>query len=705
MTYGEDNLGELDEGNWTPEGDWDEEMPDNDEMATQARMGSASDDDIEGMADMVQSIMNMQSMGLSKASKNFSEVDFTNMTPEQIKQTYDMVMGGVSESKPTATKTRHHLDDLEDLFSPGVDDLPATIDSDDEEVPAGNGSPMSLPAASAASTRSKTAAITPSDEMRNWMSRINPDAGAGEADIPDTPQDAMVVRTAADVPAVISSAMQASGMVTPEWHHVSNLPGYSQRNVRGMGRQLFGMFTSTPLENIQTMANVQGQGPNTDAEMRSVAAWLRDNAEDLGEVNVSHGMAIPGYEPDVREYRINGVRFHVVRDPMGQYIYAYPDADARLGGQAQDRLGGQAPQGNAPRLREVEMEPTLFERIKWDEEILEAFIEESSLSRLLGKEKGGQNLVRWMHRRHKLSNDAELQPAPFSERLLWKEFKSNPDNFVIVSAADGVAGIKPDKKFIDARTKEFAAKGKTYNPGGDSTLPYQIIAFKDDGQQVDPELLRAPAEDGEDYRDARDPTVMRARMGKHSGRDMQNPYNVFNLLAEQIGALKTVWISGFENEKGGMQRGSVERDKMSKRADLKKGPDAMNPREAVQKIFMRIKPVLKTLANQAILQINRRAQRYIEGGNFEGAQKVAANGQKLKQLLISLDTNNAVNIDTSYLTKTRELSTVITKAIAQASGAPVDSEEYNQFASAAASGSMVELRPVLDAVRDQLVGM
>lgn len=671
--------------------------------------------------EMAEKILNIQNMGFSKDDRHYSREELMMYSPEEMKACFDRVMGNVTaenyapgtaptmpEESAKPTKTKHHLDDIEDILNPRQADLPATIDGGDDEVVGGD-KPMHLPAASRADTQRRVGAITPTDQMRDFMNRINPMAGAGEADVVPEPTDnAVALRTAADVPAVISNAMQASGMQTPEWHHVSNLPGYSQQNVRGMGRQLFSMFTNTPLEQIQTMANVQGQGPNTDAEMRAVAAWLRDNAQDMGRVDVDHGMAIPGYKPDVKEYSMNGVRFHLVRDPMGQYIYAYPESDAKLGGPSMGQAQIAGPRGNMPRLREsaeeFKLKPTLLEQIKWDEELEEAFIEESSLSKLIGKQKGGQNLVRWMHRRHGLSNDADLQPAPFSERLLWKQFKAHPDNFVIVTAQNGVAGIKPDKKFIDARTKEFARKGKQYNPSGDSTLPYQIIAFTDDGQQVDPELLRAPPEDGEDYRDVKDPTVMRARMGKHSGRDMQNPYNVFNLLAEQIGALRNVYISGFENAPGGEQKGSVEREKMAKRAELKKTP-AADPAQAVQQIFQRVRPVLKTLANQAILQINKRAQRYIEGGNFEGAQKVAATGQKLKQLLVSLDTNNAVNIDTSYVSRTKELSTAISKAIAQASGAPVDSDEYKEYASTAAAGNASALRPILDGLRDQLVGL
>lgn len=328
--------------------------------------------------------------------------------------------------------------------------------------------------------------------------------------------------------------------------------------------------------------------------------------------------------------------------------------------------------------RKTAVKPTLLEQIKWDTEINEAYIEESSLSKLIGKQKGGQNLVRWLHRRHKLGNDADLQPAPFSERLLWKEFKSNPDNFVIVTAENGVAGIKPDKKFIDQRTAEFAKKGKPYNPGGDSTLPYQIVAFTDDGQQVDPDLLRAPPEDGEEYKDPRDPTVMRARMGKHNGRDMQNPYNVFNLLAEQIGALRTVYIGGFENVKGGEPKGAVERDKMKARSDLKKSP-VMNSDASAQKILQKIKPILGTIIDQALSHAGKNSQN--------------STVMKLKRLKDNLNNNPA------------EILSLITDVISQSAESPKGSNEYDEYASQAATGNVMALRPIIDALRTNLINL
>jgi len=690
MTHGEENLGEED-------------------------FDTMGDNESSGIIDQ---IMNMQEMGLSKSSKMYDRATLEQMSqtnPESISQIQQEVMGDVSEEqgapKPTKTKKSHYLDDFDDILNPKQDHLPANVEPEgDDDVEGGNQSPASLPTSSRADTQARTRSMNPSDQMRDWMSRINPEVGADEPAIPDAPQNELVVRTARDVPAVISNALQAAGIQSPEWHTVNNLPGYNQQRTRGMGRQLFSMFTSTPLENIKTIANVDGQGPNSDAEIRAVAGFLRDNAEDLGEVDVSHGMAIPGYHPDVKEYRANGIRFQIVRDPMGQYIYAYPDADARIqgGGQGQEQLpGGQPGRGNPPRLRESDeessmksfMRPTLFEQLKWDEEIFavlketaieEEVLDESSLSKKLGKEKGGQNLVRWMHNKHKLSNEADLQPAPFSERLLWKEFKSNPDNFVVVSAENGVAGVKPHEEFIRKRTEEFRKKGKTYNPAGDSTLPYQIIAFTDDGQQVDPSLFRQPTEPGEEPEQRHpDPTVMRARMGKISGRDMQNPTNTFNLLADQIGALKTVWVAS----------GAVEREKMKGRADSRV-TTKMPEQEATQKIFNRVRPVLKTLANQALLQINNRAKRYIEGGNFEGAQKVAASGQKLKQFLATIDKSGEVALP-GYGTITQQ----IRKVIADASGSPAGSEGFRDYLDSAAKGNSAQLKPILDALRDNLVNL
>jgi len=231
------------------------------------------------------------------------------------------------------TKTKHK-DSLSDIFK-NKDSNP--LAAPDSKSVAQN-DPMDLPTASASSTRSKLKNLSPTDQMRDLMNRINPNIGVDEPGLvePDL-TDELVVRTANDVPSVMSTAMKNTGFQSPEWNTVNNLPGYQNPNIRGMGRQMFGMFTSTPLEKIKVIANLNGQGPNTTAEVRAVASWLHKNAEDLGDTVIDFGMAIPGYEPDVKEYKKNGIRFQVVRDLMGEYIYAYPDNDARIHGQSENK--------------------------------------------------------------------------------------------------------------------------------------------------------------------------------------------------------------------------------------------------------------------------------------------------------------------------------------------------------------------------------
>ena len=694
-------------------------------------------------------ILNMQAMGLSNSEKHYTEEDLANLPANKLKAVEQEVVGGINEAlpnKPTQTKVNSHLDDLDDVLNPSQSHPLDNYSSDDGEYNDTIDGPASikrLPTASAASTRAKTNSISPDAEMLSWMNRINPNAGADEPELPTQEYNMTTVHSASDVPAVISSAMRSTGTVMPEWHTVNNLPGFSQKNIRGMGRQIFGMFTKTPLEQIQTIANVQGKGPNTQQEVRSVAKWLMEYADDLGTVDLDHGAAIPGYKPDVKEYNLNGVRFHVVRDPMGEYIYAYPETDAKTNvtTPAIDDFSQDLSQDKYPQLREgkkMGIKLTITEAIQFDDiireglaEIEEAFgkpnakersartqagyerrksaydasgdgepptapKEKSTLARRIGSKDGGKALIAWMHKGHKLSNEAELEPVPFDKEILNTQFKSHPDDFIIVSASNGVAGIKPSKEYIDRRTAEYAEKGKTYKPAGDSTLPYQIVAFKDNGEQVDPTLLR-PEQRSEKEK-------IKQRMGKLRGADLQNSDNIFALLQQQIGSLRTVWISGFTGFRGDENppaaTGSVERSKMAKRAELKKGPADLDQSAALQTVFDKVRPVLTKLVRNADSIIKSRIERYTRAGNYEGAAKLSGAGAKLSQFLATIDTSGEVNIARNPV-----FSRQISKALADAAEAPIGSPEFTEYLNAAARGNAAMLKPVLDSFRDNLVGL
>lgn len=289
-----------------------------------------------------------------------------------------------------------------------------------------------------------------------------------------------------------------------------------------------------------------------------------------------------------------------------------------------------------------------------ENEIDEELIDESSLSRLVGKNPGSKKLIQWLHRKHKLGNEAEIVPAKMnSKRLMWKSFKSDPDQFIVVICQNGVAGIKPDEKFIRQRTAEFTKRGKEYNPGGDATLPYELVAFTDDGTELDPRLFQAKGDPGDEPVKG-DPRVIKARMGLHTGRETQNPDNVFNLIAEKLGGIQSVYLTG-EAPEGDPDKeqpsfkGGVERDKINTRQALKT-PPKMSEQEAVSSILSKVRPVLKQLG--------------------------------------TMDIASAMSL--------------VAGAIETASGAKRGTEEFAEWANDAAKGNSVALRPVLSALKSSI---
>lgn len=245
--------------------------------------------------------------------------------------------------RPTKTKTSDPT--LDDLFSPRTDQPIAPV-TPGTETPPGRAAEPELTRATAAQTRAALRGMTPTDQMRDMISRLR---DVGDDDISDeeaarlaglTPEPAAtagavrpvipenlpaVIRT--DI-ATISGDLIAGDRVNPKWHTIATLPGWMQRAIRSMGGQLFKMFTRTPQQDIVTIANVNNQGPNSHLEVNSVLAWLAKNAENLGPVEIDFSQIMPGYNPECMEFRTGNTRFHVVRDFAGQYIYAYPEEDA-----------------------------------------------------------------------------------------------------------------------------------------------------------------------------------------------------------------------------------------------------------------------------------------------------------------------------------------------------------------------------------------
>lgn len=128
------------------------------------------------------------------------------------------------------------------------------------------------------------------------------------------------------MPATITKSIATATSVDPEWHQVKHLPGYIQQPIRALGRQVFKTFTTTPVEDIQTLANIGG-GPNTVRELNAVAGWLKKNATKVTDGTIDFDKSMPDYEAKYQVYTYGDHTFKLVKDFAGIYIYAWPSAD------------------------------------------------------------------------------------------------------------------------------------------------------------------------------------------------------------------------------------------------------------------------------------------------------------------------------------------------------------------------------------------
>lgn len=239
-----------------------------------------------------------------------------------------------ADDEKTKTKTATDTDNLNKMFEPQKEqpiakvDKPSQKPSDKPKADTPN-----INRASAADTKRATSNISATDDMRDMMSRMNvPDELVDkEPDLTPTPgEEEPKPPTADNVPAMISRAIATTdpNALDPKFHQVKNLPGYLSRAIRAMGRETFKNYTDTPIEDISVLANLGGQGPNSERELNGVSAWLKHNAKELDKGTLDFGQMMPGYKAQTILFSTQGVRFLVVRDFAGGYIYAWPEGAA-----------------------------------------------------------------------------------------------------------------------------------------------------------------------------------------------------------------------------------------------------------------------------------------------------------------------------------------------------------------------------------------
>jgi hypothetical protein len=168
--------------------------------------------------------------------------------------------------------------------------------------------------------------------MRDMLGRmrdieIDPDLADYPADEPTL--DISTEVNTENLPAVAGQAIAAAGESSPEFHQVARLPGNMSRMIRQLGKALFGSMTNTPTEDIYMIGNLGGQGPNTRMEVNAVANFVRENGNDMGPGDIDFDAVMPGYSAQTHQYEAAGIRWLLVKDFAGEYIYAWPEADSK----------------------------------------------------------------------------------------------------------------------------------------------------------------------------------------------------------------------------------------------------------------------------------------------------------------------------------------------------------------------------------------
>lgn len=158
----------------------------------------------------------------------------------------------------------------------------------------------------------------------------------------------LTVVTPETVPATVNRAMAPAGLVEPKWKMVADMPGYLAQSIRQLGAAVFDQYTSTPIDQIQVVANVRGQGPNEMRELNALGKYAVEKGTPVTSGEIDFEGSIPGYKAQVKVFTVGDVQVMLVKDEMGQYAYAWPASQSKNG---QAALGGDKPALAAPEQR------------------------------------------------------------------------------------------------------------------------------------------------------------------------------------------------------------------------------------------------------------------------------------------------------------------------------------------------------------------
>lgn len=139
--------------------------------------------------------------------------------------------------------------------------------------------------------------------------------------------------TTRGLPALINSEviLYKGNRVTPEWIEVKDLPGAQVRGIRQMGRDVFSLLTTTPLENIEVVSTLT----NSKEEVAGMATWIQKHGRRITEGEIENIEQLGGYDAKAQLWYARGFEFLMIKDFAGIYIYSW-DAKSSLSGSEED---------------------------------------------------------------------------------------------------------------------------------------------------------------------------------------------------------------------------------------------------------------------------------------------------------------------------------------------------------------------------------
>jgi hypothetical protein len=139
---------------------------------------------------------------------------------------------------------------------------------------------------------------------------------------------------------------------------------------------------------------------------------------------------------------------------------------------------------------------------------------------------GAQDLIRYLHRREKLSSRARFEPHEMSARLPWKQLKTHPDNIMMFIGPNGIAAAKPT---ADPERRDLGlARGDQDRPG-DTQLVYDVYYNLNDADGITVEKYTT------------------TRGGLPDKRDQRNPDNIADFIRDRLGVrgrFNAIYIAG-----------------------------------------------------------------------------------------------------------------------------------------------------------------